>query len=213
MVAKRRTAVEVPDRRRLAVEIASAPFLALLWVAVALLVHVSISNRLAHQDCGLSGDPYVTLPNGYELGSGNTYDGYIKAPGFETDVPMSGPGYVRSIIDLQLSNGVFTGTQLDSKTSKLRNFVYDTRTKVFQASDGIEFASKESAGSESKELAAFGAAMTKAQTDATSYWKMYEQYRHHWPNYILAFLIVAGELALFIWTTKIWIRATAPVVA
>src|SRR5438270_10591584 len=91
--------------RGLSVKTAVAPFLGLAWLIVALLIHVQVSNRLAHQDCGLSGDPYVTLPNGYEVGShntevgsDNTYDGYIRAPGAQTDVPVAGPGYVRSII-------------------------------------------------------------------------------------------------------------------
>jgi uncharacterized BrkB/YihY/UPF0761 family membrane protein len=30
-----------------------APFAGLLWLIVALLIHVQISNKLAHQDCGL----------------------------------------------------------------------------------------------------------------------------------------------------------------
>ena len=89
--------------RRFVVKSTVAPFLGLAWLIVALLIHVQISNKMAHQDCGLSGDPYVTLPNGYELGSHNTYDGYIRAPGAQTDVPVTGPGYVRSIISLHLS--------------------------------------------------------------------------------------------------------------
>jgi hypothetical protein len=57
-----------------------APFVGLAWLVGALFIHVQISNKLAHQDCGFSGDPYVTLPNGYVLGSLNTYDGYIRDP-------------------------------------------------------------------------------------------------------------------------------------
>src|SRR5215472_5142955 len=55
----------------------AAPFLAFFWLIVSFVLHVSISNQLAHQDCGLglSPDPWVTLPNGYKLGSHNTYDG------------------------------------------------------------------------------------------------------------------------------------------
>jgi hypothetical protein len=94
---------------------------------IAFLIHVQISNRLAHQDCGLSGDPYVTLPNGYVLGSLNTYSGYIKAPGYETGGPVAGPGYVRSIIDLNFSDPYFVGTQFDHETSSVRSFVFDTR--------------------------------------------------------------------------------------
>ena len=56
-----------------------APFLALVWLIAAFILHVWISNNLAHQDCGfdLSPDPWIRLPNGYELGSHNTYDGSI----------------------------------------------------------------------------------------------------------------------------------------
>lgn len=78
LYAKRRFREEGHSHRRVAIASATAPFLALLWLVAALLIHVEISNRLAHQDCGFSPDPYVTLPNGYVLGSNNTYDGYIK---------------------------------------------------------------------------------------------------------------------------------------
>ena len=68
---------------------AAAPFLAFFWLFASFILHVLISNNLAHQDCGfgLSPDPWVTLPNGYTLGSHNTYDGYIAAPGAETASP------------------------------------------------------------------------------------------------------------------------------
>ena len=64
---------------RRAVPTTVAPFLAFSWLIAAFVLHVLISNNLAHQDCGfgLSPDPWVTLPNGYVLGSHNTYDGYI----------------------------------------------------------------------------------------------------------------------------------------
>src|SRR6185437_7113933 len=80
-VAKGRTRRRLSSQRATVV-CAVAPFLGLLWFALAFLIHVQISNGIAHQDCGLSGDPYVTLPNGYILGSYNTYDGYFKAPGY-----------------------------------------------------------------------------------------------------------------------------------
>src|SRR6267154_510972 len=73
-----------------------APFIGFLWLAFALFLHIKISNNLAHQDFGMSGDPYVTLPNGYRLESGNTYDNRLIAPGFHSDIPIAGPGYVRS---------------------------------------------------------------------------------------------------------------------
>ena len=67
-------------------------------------------------------------------GSHNTYDGYFRAPGFETDVPVSGPGYVRSLIDLSFPDPYFVGTQLDFQTSKVRSFVFDTRTRTYKSS-------------------------------------------------------------------------------
>src|SRR5579859_6459350 len=79
-LARKRLRDDGWNDRSLIVESTVAPFLGIAWLIVALLIHVQISNKLAHQDCGFSGDPYVTLPNGYELGSHNTYDGYIRAP-------------------------------------------------------------------------------------------------------------------------------------
>src|SRR5690349_15805938 len=134
VIGRRRARGGLGSRRAVVIG-ATAPFLGLLWLAVAFLIHVTISNRLAHQDCGLSGDPYVTLPNGYVLGSLNTDSGYIKAPGYETDTPVAGPGYVRSIIDLKFSNPYFVGTQFDHETSSVRSFVFDTRTLEFRASE------------------------------------------------------------------------------
>ena len=40
----------------------AAPFLGLVWLVAALLIHVQISNRLARQDCGLSGDANPPRP-------------------------------------------------------------------------------------------------------------------------------------------------------
>lgn len=169
---------------------AAAPFLGLLWLIAALLIHVQISNRLAHQDCGLSGDPYVTLPNGFVLGSHNTYDGYVVAPGYQTDVAVTGPGYVRSIIDLQWKNGHFTGTQFDFKSSAVRRFDFNTSDLNIQISD---------AGPTTWE-----AANDSAQTGEGSYWALYKQYRHTWPGYILLLLIVSGEGAIGFWLWRIW---------
>lgn len=191
--AKRRVRKEGYSRKVIAVS-ALAPFLALLWLVVALVIHVEISNTFAHQDCGFSPDPYVTLPNKYVLGSYNTYDGYFKAPGFETDTPVAGPGYVRSIIDLQFSNGYFIGTQFDFKTSSVRHFVFDTRTRSFQVSDR-------------NDLTTWEAAETSARSDATSYWNLYAQYRRRWPNYILVALILAGESAIGFWVWRLWVIA------
>jgi hypothetical protein len=203
--AKRRIPPERPGRHRVVVASAIAPFLALLWLVMALLIHVAISNELAHQDCGFSPDPYVTLPNGYVLGSHNTYDGYFRAPGFETDVPVAGPGYVRSIIDLRLSEGYFIGTQFDFKTSSVRHFVFDTRTRAFQTSDTKDSGSRAFQASAKTDVDAWPAAETSAHDDATSYWKLYAQYRRPWPNYILVVLIIAGEGAIVLWVRKLWI--------
>jgi hypothetical protein len=192
--------------RRVALACAAAPFLALLWLIVALLIHVQISNRLAHQDCGFSPDPYVTHPNDYVLGSHNTYDGYFRAPGFETDVPVAGPGYVRSLIDLQLSNGYFTGTQFNFKTSRVRRFVFNTATRVFQTPDNDDSSGKECSSTDPQCVALFTQTETSVHEDANSYWKLYFQYRHHWPNYILLVLIVLGEGAVVLGIRRLWLQ-------
>jgi hypothetical protein len=210
--AKRRLIGEGLPYRRVAVASAVAPFLALLWLVASLIIHVGISNGLAHQDCGFSPDPYVTLPNGYVVGSHNTYDGYLSAPGFKTDVPVEGPGYVRSIIDLQLSNGYFIGTQADLKTYFVRHFVFDTRTRAFQAQafqtsdtkDTNDSSGQTSSTIDKESLDRFGKAMTSAQDDATGYWKLYAHYRHQWPSYVLLLLISAGECAIGLWLWKLW---------
>jgi hypothetical protein len=191
--AKKSLQNESPNSRKSVTIIVLAPFFGLLWIVMALLIHVEISNRLAHQDCGLSGDPYVTLPNGYELGSHNTYDGYIKAPGAETDVPIAGPGYVRSIINLQFIDGKFTGTQFDFKTSSVRRFEFDARTQAFQSSPEGPLT--------------WDAANTEAQQGARSYWELYALYRHHWPNYILLALILGGEGTIGFLVWKSWTTA------
>lgn len=208
-MAKRKANKEGRSYRQLRVANALAPFLALLWLVVALLIHIQISNRLAHQDCGFSPDPYVTLPNGYILGSHNTYDGYFQAPGFQTDVPVEGAGYVRSIIDLQFSNGYFTGSQFDFKTSNVRHFIFDTRTREYKVTDPIDSDTRSSESAGATNLDAWGAATTEANNAANpdSYWRLYEKYRHHWPNYVLLLLILAGEGAISFWLWKLW---TAP---
>jgi hypothetical protein len=182
----------------------AAPFLALIWIGIALLIHAAVSNLLAHQDCGFSPDPYVTLPNGYVVGSHNTYDGYFHAPGFETDVPVAGPGYVRSLVDLDFSDPYFTGTQFDFQTSATRSFVFDTRTRAFKASGPSSPGQPCGTPPDQVCMNAWTDANTHAQTDANSYWKTYTQYRHHWPKYVLFFLIVAGEGALVFWLWKTW---------
>lgn len=177
--------------RSLVVKSTMAPFLGLAWLIVALLIHVQVSNKLAHQDCGLSGDPYVTLPNGYEVGSHNTYDGYIRAPKAQTGIPVAGPGYVRSIISLHFVNDRFSGTQFDFKTSSVRRFTFDTNTQAFQSSP--------------EDPLSWEAANDKAQPGEDSYWRIYAAYRHHWPNYVLAMLILSGEGAIALWARRAWV--------
>ena len=190
LLARRKLRDQGRTDRSLIVKTAAVPFLGLAWLVVALLIHVQISNRLAHQDCGLSGNPYVTLPNGYEVGSHNTYDGYIRAPGVRTDVPVAGPGYVRSIISLHLADDKFTGTQFDFKTSSVRRFTFDTHTQSFQ--------------SVQEGPLSWEAANDKAQLGEDSYWKIYSRYRHRWPNYVLLILIVSGEGAIVLWIRRVW---------
>ena len=186
-----------------------APFLGLLWMAVAFYIHVQVSHSLAHQDCGLSGDPYVTLPSGYVIGSHNTYDGYFKAPGVDTDVPIAGPGYVRSIVHLQYSEPYFTGTQFDFNNSKIRTFVFDTRTWAFSASAPAA-APRQFDSSDKTRMDAWTDANTHAQMDAESYWGLYRRYRRHRPNYVFFALIAVGEGTIYLLGRKAW-RA-APVV-
>ena len=153
-------------RRRVIIASVLAPFLVFLWPIAAFVIHVQISNRLAHQDCGLglSPDPYVTLPNGYVLGSANTYDGYFTAPGFHTDIPVAGPGYVRSIVNLKYADGYFTGTQFNFRTSKTRGFLFDTRDRTFHVTD--------------PDVQVRDWSATDPPADAHSYWVLYAQYRH-----------------------------------
>jgi hypothetical protein len=178
----------------------------LLWLAIALLLHIQISNRLAHQDCGLSGDPYVTLPNGYIVGSLNSYDGYLLAPGFKADTPVVGPGYVRSIVDLNYSDPYFTGTLFDSDTTTVRRFIFDTRAHVGQLSDspGPNAHAMNPYYPDPADMEAWTAANNEAQTGGDSYWKVYYRYRHHWPNYVLFVMILVGEGAIVYWVRRVW---------
>jgi hypothetical protein len=187
--AKKRTLRERRKHNKLINVSTLAPFLALAWLTIAFLIHVEISSRLAHQDSGFSPDPYVTLPNGYVLGSANYQDGYIVAPGYSTGVAVAGPGYVRSIVNLEWKGDNFTGTQYDFETSSVRRFVFDTRTQAFDAYPMGPLTWDASRKDEKVKI---------------SYWKLYQQYRHHWPTYVLVFLIVAGESAIVFWVWKLW---------
>jgi hypothetical protein len=174
----------------------AAPFVGLLWLAVALFLHAKISNDLAHQDAGMSGDPYVTLPNGYKLESGNTYDNRLVAPGFQSDMPIAGAGYVRSIIDLEIVGDEFVGTQYDFSTDSIRPFRFNMKTREFSAS-GRTATSDETlhAGSSSEK---WGEAQTRARNDPNSFWVLFDTYRHPWPKYILMLLIILGEGGLIL---------------
>lgn len=182
-----------------------APFLAFFWLIAAFVLHVMISNNLAHQDCGfgLSPDPWVMLPNGYELGSHNTYDGYISAPGVETAQPVIGDGYVRSIIKLKWRDPYFIGTQFNFNTSRTRAFVYDTRTHTTATSDP-DLDINEVTEDGSKNLDAWTVAQTQTHFDADSYWVMYAQSRHQWPNYVFLALVLLGEGAIGFLFWRAW---------
>jgi hypothetical protein len=168
-----------------------APFVGLVWLVVALFIHVQVSDKWAHQDCGFSGDPYVTLPNGYVLGSLNTYSGYITAPGFKTDLPATGPGYVRSLIDIELTDEHFVGTYQDFGTNTVHNFSFDTRDRSIRTSDTtipIDFETVQN----------------RVHTDPTSYWKLYRKYRHRWPAVVFLDLIAVGGGAIIFGVRKFW---------
>jgi hypothetical protein len=167
-----------------------APFLGLLWLIIALILYVKISNKVAHQSVGFSPDPYVTLPNGYVLGSMNTYDGYIRAPQAHTNVPWVGPGYVRSLIDIDLKDGRFEGTYLDSRsdmqpngTDAIRRFVFDTKNQSIQT-----FATGDKADFEDQQ--------NLVHQDENSYWVMYARYRRTWPNLIFWAILLSGEISI-----------------
>jgi hypothetical protein len=169
---------------------AAAPFLALGWLVVALILHTFISNHLAHQSVGYSPDPYVTLPNGYVVGSQNTYSGYVHAPGVTTDIPRIGRGYVRGLIDLELRDGRFIGTYLDSKsqfqpqgTDHVRNFVFDTRDQSIQTSD-------------TNTTGDFTSQQNSVHQDQNSYWNLYAQNRHDWPTVLFWIIVLGGWSAL-----------------
>jgi hypothetical protein len=169
---------------------AAAPFLALGWLVATLVLHTFISNHLAHQSVGYSPDPYVTLPNGYVVGSLNTYSGYVHAPGVITDVPWVGRGYVRGVIDLEFRDEQFFGTYLNSKsqfqpegTDHVRNFVFDTRNQSIQTSD------TNTAGD-------FMSQQNSVHQDQNSYWNLYARNRHAWPAVAFWVVLLGGWSAL-----------------
>jgi hypothetical protein len=197
LIAKRRISQDSPGRSRLLKTCGFAPFAGLLWLLVAFLIHVQISNRLAHQDCGnLSGDPYVTLPNGYVLGSLNTYNGYIVAPGYKTDMPFTGPGYVRGLIDLKWDGTIFSGTYFDSNLppTYVRAFTFDTRDLSIRTFDPPPLTWQKGD--------------PPVEDHPYSYWRLYQHYRHSWPNFVLFALIFAGEAAIAAGLYRKWRRVS-----
>ncbi len=171
---------------------AAAPFIALAWLVATLILHTFISNHLAHQSVGYSPDPYVTLPNGYVVGSLNTYSGYVHAPGATTNIPWIGRGYVRGIIDLEFRDGRFIGTYLDSKsqfqpqgTDHVKNFVFYTRDQAIQTSD------TNTAGD-------FISQQNSVHQDHNSYWNLYARNRHGWPTVVFWVLLLGGWSALVV---------------
>jgi hypothetical protein len=159
---------------------ATGPFLALGWAVLSVLFYVWISNQFAHQACGFSPDPYVTLPNGYVFGSLNTYDGYIVAPGFKTDTPWTGPGYVRGVITILFNDGKLSGIYSDSGFAY--RYVFDTRDRTIKTFP---------AGPMS-----FEQAQTIAHIGPSSYWYFYDRYYHRWPKYVLIVLLIGGWSAI-----------------
>ena len=191
IIAKKRIPQESRERHELIKTCRRAPFLGVLWIIIAFLIHVQISNRLAGQDCGLSGDPYVTLPNGYVLGALNSDDGYIVAPGYSTGVPFTGPGYVRGLIDLKWDGTVFLGTffDADARPNYIRGFTFDTRDLSIHTFDSsLSWHQGDPPAGE--------------QPDA--YWRLLQQYRHHWPNYVFLALILAGEATIAVRLFRRW---------
>jgi len=170
---------------------AVAPFIALAWIVIAVFIHIHISNRWAHQDCGFSGDPYVTLPNGYVVGSLNTYSGYVVAPGFHTDQPITGQGYVRSLIDIELKGNVFVGTVHNFNTNEEWNFTFHTQDRRIETSN-------------TGRPISFEETQNRVHQDPNSYWVMYNQYRHRWPVVIFLDLIAFGGGLIVYGMRKLW---------
>ena len=79
-------------------------------------------------------------------------------------MPFTGPGYVRSLIDIQWTGDYFVGTFSDNGDKQTR-FRFNTHDRSIQTSDmGIPVS--------------FEQVRTMVHEDANSYWVMYEQYRH-----------------------------------
>jgi hypothetical protein len=191
--AKKRLPTDSKRRLLFLTTCGAAPFVGFIWLIVSTVVHIEISNKLAHQDCGFSGDPYVTLPNGFVVGSLNTYSGYIVAPGYNTDLPATGPGYVRSLIDIELKDRIFVGAYRDYDTNTVHNFTLNTGDRSIHTSDtGIPID--------------FETVQDRVHQDPTSYWKLYDKYRHHWPVFVSLNFFAFGQLAIIFASRKFWNR-------
>jgi len=187
-----------------------APFLILFWAIASFNLHVWISNHIAHQDCGLglSPDPWVRLPNGYILGSANTYDGYLAAPGATTDRPVTGPGYVRSIITLKWEEPYYVGTLFDFDSNHQRDFVYDIRTQIATTSNSNhnEYIASRYGGINGNDLkiSYWAGAQTRTHYDPDSYRIMLAQNHHQWPYFVFFVLFLLGASPIVLWLTRIY---------
>lgn len=179
-----------------------APFLGLAWVLASFIVHVVVSNQIAHQDCGfeLSVEPYVTLPNGYVVGDYG--EGYVRAPGASSDLPLLektrgngkpdtyappyGPGYIRSVYELQWTGRYFLGTQFDYGDSKTHPFLFDTSDWNYHEFSG-------------EDNAAWAATKTQFHYVGNNYMNLYWKYWKRWPKYVFIAMIVFGELLIVRW--------------
>jgi hypothetical protein len=180
-----------------------SPFAGLLWLALAFLLHIKLSNDFAHQDAGFSGDPYVTLPNGYRLESGNTYDNRLIAPGFHSDMPIAGPGYVRMIVHLQVVEDGFIGDQYDPVTQSMRSFHFDTQTRQFQTQGSTPTADEMlHLKTHKRDLDMFSINQEQALHDPNGFWALYSKYRRTWPAIVLITVLMLGEGAL-VFVTKV----------
>jgi hypothetical protein len=95
-------------------------------------------------------------------------------------------------------------TQASTSRTSVRHFTFDTRTQTFEASDTKDSDSQAVQASDTTNVPDWTASETSANEDLDSYWVLYAKYRHRWPNYILAALIIAGESMIVFWVWKVW---------
>lgn len=107
-------------------------------------------------------------------------------------MPATGPGYVRSLIDIQLINGSFVGSYRDYGSNTIHNFSFNAGDRSIQTTDtGIPID--------------FGAVQDRVHSDPTSYWRLYERYRHRWPAIVFLDLIALGGGAIIFGLRKFWV--------